>query len=117
MFPYGKGDRRGDQERVTRWANTAESSPPPSCGASTNRAVAEARDAAVANRKGARAGGDLRTKRLSSVPTFEQAAAKVSAMHCLNWADRHAGQVDGDAADVRVSLDRPEGGGPDQVGR
>ncbi|MDE2863683.1 MAG: tyrosine-type recombinase/integrase [Gemmatimonadota bacterium] len=54
--------------------------------------LAEARDAAVANRKVARAGGDPRTKRRSTVPTFEQAAAKVFAMHRANWTDRHAGQ-------------------------
>ena len=54
--------------------------------------LAEARDAAVANRKVARAGGDPRTKRRSTVPTFEQAASKVFAMHRANWTDRHAGQ-------------------------
>ena len=54
--------------------------------------LAEARDAALANRKLARAGGDPRTKRRSSVPTFEQATAKVFAMHRANWTDRHAGQ-------------------------
>jgi len=54
--------------------------------------LAEARDAALANRKVARAGGDPRTKRRSTVPTFEQAAAKVFAMHRANWTDRHAGQ-------------------------
>ncbi|MDE0260132.1 MAG: tyrosine-type recombinase/integrase [Gammaproteobacteria bacterium] len=54
--------------------------------------LAEARDAALANRKVARAGGDPRTKRRSSVPTFEQAAAKVFAMHRANWTERHAGQ-------------------------
>ena len=54
--------------------------------------LAEARDAAVANRKVARAGGDPRTKRRSSVPTFEQAASKVFKMHRPTWTDRHAGQ-------------------------
>ena len=54
--------------------------------------LAEARDAALANRKVARAGGDPRTKRRSSVPTFERAASKVFAMHRANWTDRHAGQ-------------------------
>ena len=54
--------------------------------------LAEARDAAVANRKVARAGGDPRTKRLSSVPTFDQAASKVFKMHRPTWTDRHAGQ-------------------------
>ncbi|MYI96259.1 MAG: tyrosine-type recombinase/integrase, partial [Acidobacteria bacterium] len=54
--------------------------------------LAEARDAALANRKVARAGGDPRTKRRSSVPTFEQAATKVFAMHRANWTERHAGQ-------------------------
>ena len=54
--------------------------------------LAEARDTALANRKVARAGGDPRTKRHSSVPTFERAAAKVFAMHHPTWTDRHAGQ-------------------------
>ena len=54
--------------------------------------LAEARDAALANRKVARAGGDPRTRRRSSVPTFEQAAAKVFTMHRANWTERHAGQ-------------------------
>ena len=54
--------------------------------------LAEARDAALANRKVARAGEDPRTKRRSSVPTFEQAATKVFAMHRANWTERHAGQ-------------------------
>ena len=54
--------------------------------------LAEARDAALANRKLARAGGDPRTKRRSSVPTFERAAPKVFAMHRPTWTDRHAGQ-------------------------
>ena len=54
--------------------------------------LAEARDTALANRKVARAGGDPRTKRHSSVPTFERAAAKVFAMHRPTWTDRHAGQ-------------------------
>ena len=54
--------------------------------------LAEARDAALANRKVARAGGDPRTKRRRLVPTFEKAAAKVFAMHRPNWTDRHAGQ-------------------------
>ena len=54
--------------------------------------LAEARDAALANRKVARAGGDPRTRRRRSVPTFEKAAAKVFAMHRPNWTDRHAGQ-------------------------
>ena len=54
--------------------------------------LAEARDAALANRKVARAGGDPRKKRGRSVPTFERAAAKVFAVHRPNWTDRHAGQ-------------------------
>ena len=54
--------------------------------------LAEARDAALANRKVARAGGDPRATRRSSVPTFEQAAAKVFAMHRPTWSTRHAGQ-------------------------
>ncbi len=54
--------------------------------------LAEARDAALANRKVARAGGDPRRTRRRSVPTFEKAAARVFAMHRPNWTDRHAGQ-------------------------
>ncbi len=54
--------------------------------------LAEARDAALANRKVARAGGDPRKKQGRSVPTFERAAAKVFAVHRPNWTDRHAGQ-------------------------
>ncbi len=54
--------------------------------------LAEARDAALANRKVARAGGDPRATPRRSVPTFEQAAAKVFAMHRPTWTDRHAGQ-------------------------
>ncbi len=47
--------------------------------------LAEARYAALANRKIARAGGDPRTTRRSHVPTFEQAAAKVFAKHRPTW--------------------------------
>ncbi len=54
--------------------------------------LAEARDAALANRKAARAGGDPRRTRRRSIPTFEKAAARVFAMHRPNWTDRHAGQ-------------------------
>ncbi len=54
--------------------------------------LAEARDAALANRKVARAGGDPRAKRRSSVPSFEQAAAKVFAMHRPTWTTKHADQ-------------------------
>ena len=54
--------------------------------------LAEARDAALSNRKVARAGGDPRRTRRRSVPTFEKASAKVFAMHRPNWTDRHAGQ-------------------------
>ena len=54
--------------------------------------LAEARDAALANRKVARAGGDPRKTRRRSVPTFEQAAAKVFAMHRTTWTDKHAAQ-------------------------
>ena len=54
--------------------------------------LAEARDAALANRKVARAGGDPRATRCRSVPTFEQAAAKVFAMHRPTWSAKHAAQ-------------------------
>ena len=54
--------------------------------------LAEARDAALANRKVARAGGDPRATRRRSVPTFEKAAAKVFAMHRTTWSAKHAAQ-------------------------
>ena len=54
--------------------------------------LAEARDAALANRKVARAGGDPRATRRRSVPTFERAAAKVFAMHRTSWSAKHAAQ-------------------------
>ena len=54
--------------------------------------LAEARDAALANRKVARAGGDPRATRRRSVPTFERAAAKVFAMHRTTWTEKHAAQ-------------------------
>ena len=54
--------------------------------------LAEARDAALANRKVARAGGDPRATRRRSVPTFERAAAKVFAMHRSTWSAKHAVQ-------------------------
>ena len=54
--------------------------------------LAEARDAALANRKVARAGGDPRATRRRSVPTFERAAAKVFAMHRTTWSAKHAAQ-------------------------
>lgn len=40
----------------------------------------------------ARAGGDPRKTRRRSVPTFEQAAAKLFAMHRTTWTDKHAAQ-------------------------
>ena len=54
--------------------------------------LAEARDAALANGKVARAGGDPRAPRRRSVPTFERAAAKVFAMHRTTWSAKHAAQ-------------------------
>ena len=55
--------------------------------------LAEARDAALANRKLARAGGDPMATQRTSVPTFEQAAGKVLAMHRPAWKSaKHAGQ-------------------------
>ena len=54
--------------------------------------LAEARDAALANRKVARAGGDPRATRRRSVPTFERAAAKVFAMHRTTWSAKHGAQ-------------------------
>ncbi len=47
--------------------------------------LAEAREAAVANRKLARAGSDPMASRRRGVPTFEQAAAQVMAMHRPSW--------------------------------
>ncbi len=47
--------------------------------------LAQAREAAIANRRLARSGGNPMASRRQSVPTFEQAAAKVVAMHRPNW--------------------------------
>ena len=48
--------------------------------------MAEARDAAFANRKLARAGGDpLALRRQPDIPTFEDAAEAVIALHAENW--------------------------------
>ena len=62
--------------------------------------LSQAREAALANRRLARAGGDPMTSRRQSVPTFEQAAAKVIAMHRPNWKSaRHAAQWTGTLRD------------------
>ena len=47
----------------------------------------EARATAQANRKIARTGGDPRTGRHSTVPTFEEAADAVIRMHAETWRD------------------------------
>ena len=47
--------------------------------------LAQAREAAIANRRLARSGGNPLASRRQSVPTFEQAVAKVVAMHRPNW--------------------------------
>ena len=50
--------------------------------------LAEARDAAFANRKLARAGGDpLALRRQPDIPTFGDAAEAVIALHAENWKD------------------------------
>ena len=55
--------------------------------------LAQAREAALANRRLARAGGDPMASRRQSVPTLEQAAAKVVALYRPNWKSaKHAGQ-------------------------
>ena len=62
--------------------------------------LSQAREATLANRRLARAGGDPMTSRCQSVPTFEQAAAKVIAMHRPNWKSaRHAAQWTGTLRD------------------
>ena len=63
--------------------------------------LSQAREAALANRRLARAGGDpMTSRRHGSVPTFEQAAAKVIAMHRPNWKSaRHAAQWTGTLRD------------------
>ena len=79
--------------------------------------LAEASDAAPANRKVARAGGDPRRTRRRSVPTFERATAEVFAMR-PHAVDRQArGPMGLDAPHVRAPEDRREAGGPDHVGR
>ena len=47
--------------------------------------LAEARKAALANRREAARGGDPRTPRGSEVPTFEAAAAEVITLHAKSW--------------------------------
>ena len=47
--------------------------------------LAQAREAAIANRRLARSGGNPLASRRQSVPTFEQAASKVFAMYRPNW--------------------------------
>ena len=47
--------------------------------------LAQAREAAIANRRLARSGGNPLASRRQSVPTFEQASARVFAMHRPNW--------------------------------
>ena len=56
--------------------------------------LAEARSKAFTNRKLARAGGDpMAARRRPDVPTFEEAAAKVIAIHRPNWRNtKHAAQ-------------------------
>ena len=57
--------------------------------------LAEARDIALANRKLARAGGDPLAERRHArgMPTFEEAAAKVLALHRPGWRNaKHAAQ-------------------------
>ena len=57
--------------------------------------LAEAREAAFANRKLARAGGDpLALKRRSDIPVFEEAARTVIEIHKPTWRDggKSAGQ-------------------------
>ena len=58
--------------------------------------LAEAREAAFHNRKLARQGGDpLAHKRKSEVPTFEEAARTVIALHRSGWRNaKHAAQWD-----------------------
>ena len=55
--------------------------------------LAEAREAAVANRKVARAGGDPIAARGQGIPTFEEASIKVIEIHRPNWKSaKHAAQ-------------------------
>ena len=80
--------------------------------------LAEARDAAQGNRKLARAGGDPMATQRTSVPTFEQAAGKVLAMHRPAWKSaKHAGQWAATLRNVCISEDRTEAGGLDHDGR
>ena len=51
--------------------------------------LAQARETAIANRRLARSGGNPLASRRHSVPTFEQAAAKVFAMYRPNWKSAH----------------------------
>ena len=55
--------------------------------------LAEAREAALANRKLARAGGDPIAAKGRGIPTFEEASAKVIEIHRPNWKNaKHAAQ-------------------------
>ena len=55
--------------------------------------LAEAREAALGNRKVARAGGDPVAARGRGIPTFEEASAKVIEIHRPNWKNaKHAAQ-------------------------
>ena len=56
--------------------------------------LAQAREAALSNRRLARAGGDplAEKKRSDRVPTFAQATAKVVAMYRPNWSAKHAAE-------------------------
>ena len=51
--------------------------------------LAQAREAAIANRRLARSGGNPLASRQQSVPTFEQVAGKVFAMYRPNWRSAH----------------------------
>lgn len=55
--------------------------------------LADAREIAVGNRKVARAGGDpiQEAKRIADIPTFEEAAHKVHAIHLPSWRNKKHG--------------------------
>ena len=64
-------------------------------GGCTLVSLAEAREAALANRKIAREGGDplVQRRRTTSIPTFEAAAATVIDLHRHGWRnEKHAAQ-------------------------
>ena len=84
LFVRGRADRlsKGYVQRLTIAGKRADIG----LGSTKWTTLTEARATAQANRKIARTGGDPR-RRPATVPTFEEAADAVIAMHAGNWRD------------------------------